>query len=101
MQDFPSAFLLAFNLIIELDADLVEIISLSLFVSVTAVAVAALIGFPLGSAVATLRFPGRQIVDVLLNALMGLPPVVIGLMVYMALYSFLFFQILVHISHYA
>jgi tungstate transport system permease protein len=85
MQDFSSAFALAFGLIVELNADLVEIISLSLLVSMTAVAVAALIGFPLGSAVAILRFPGRQVVDVLLNALMGLPPVVIGLMVYMAL----------------
>ncbi|MFT5506101.1 MAG: tungstate transport system permease protein [Gammaproteobacteria bacterium] len=85
MQDFSASFALAFGLMTDLNADLVEIISLSLIVSLTAVGLAALIGFPLGSAVATLRFPGRQIVDVLLNALMGLPPVVIGLMVYMAL----------------
>ncbi|MDX1605476.1 MAG: ABC transporter permease, partial [Candidatus Competibacterales bacterium] len=68
-----------------LDPDLVEIVVLSLQVSLSAVAVAALLGLPLGAAVALFRFPGRGAVIALLNALMGLPPVVVGLMVYLML----------------
>ncbi|MCP4234869.1 MAG: ABC transporter permease subunit [Aestuariibacter sp.] len=83
MQEFSSSFALAFNLLISLDADLLEIIGLSLHVSLVAVVIAAIIGFPLGASIAVMRFPGRQVVDVLLNALMGLPPVVVGLLVYM------------------
>ncbi|MGD8418891.1 MAG: ABC transporter permease [Gammaproteobacteria bacterium] len=85
MQDFSAAFGVAFSLIANLDADLIEIIVLSLRVSLSAVLLAALIGFPLGAALAVIRFPGRQAIDVMLNALMGLPPVVVGLLVYMAL----------------
>ena len=85
MQDFSEAFTLAFSLILGADADLVEIIGLSLRVSLAAVALSALIGLPLGAFIAVLRFPGRQVIAVLLNALMGLPPVVVGLLVYMAL----------------
>lgn len=83
MQDFSSSFALAFGLIGGLDADLLEIIGLSLRVSLIAVIIAAIIGFPLGASIAVIRFPGRQAVDILLNALMGLPPVVVGLLVYM------------------
>jgi len=83
MQEFSNSFGLAFNLLISLDADLMEIIGLSLRVSLIAVVIAAFIGFPLGASIAVIRFPGRQAVDVLLNALMGLPPVVVGLLVYM------------------
>ncbi len=83
MQDFTSSFSLAFSLIIGLDADLLEIIGLSLRVSLTAVVISTLIGLPLGAAIAVTRFPGRRMLDVLLNALMGLPPVVVGLIVYM------------------
>jgi len=83
MQEFSSSFGLAFNLLFSLDADLMEIIGLSLRVSLIAVIIAALIGFPLGASIAVIRFPGRQAVDILLNALMGLPPVVVGLLVYM------------------
>ncbi len=85
MQDFSAAFGLAASLIVNADADLVEIIALSLRVSLAAVLVSALIGFPLGALTAVTRFPGRQAVAVILNALMGLPPVVVGLLVYMAL----------------
>ena len=85
MQDFSAAFSLAFSLIVGADADLIEIIGLSLRVSLSAVLLAALIGFPLGAALAVARFPGRQALAVILNALMGLPPVVVGLLVYMAL----------------
>src|SRR5690554_674483 len=58
---------------------------LSLQVSLLAVLIAAVLGFPLGAAVALWRFPGRGGVIVMLNALMGLPPVVAGLMVYLLL----------------
>jgi tungstate transport system permease protein len=85
MQDFSAAFGLAASLIIGFDADLVEIIALSLRVSLCAVLLSALIGFPLGALTAVLSFPGRQAIAVIMNALMGLPPVVVGLLVYMAL----------------
>lgn len=85
MQDFSGAFLEAFWLVLALDADLVEIVGLSLRVSLLAVAIAGLIGLPLGALLAVARFPGRGVVLVLLNALMGLPPVVVGLIVYLML----------------
>ncbi len=85
MDDFGNAFALAFGLIARLDADLLEIVGLSLRVSLTAVGLAALIGLPLGAAVALFRFPGRVAVAALLNAFMGLPPVVVGLIVYLLL----------------
>ena len=85
MQDFSSAFGLAATLIVGADADLLEIIALSLRVSLLAVLLSALIGLPLGAMIAVARFPGRHALAVLLNALMGLPPVVVGLLVYMAL----------------
>lgn len=85
MQDFGEAFALAFRLVISADPDLLEIILLSLKVSLTAVVIACLIGLPLGTAVAMGRFPGRTGVIILLNALMGLPPVVVGLLIYLLL----------------
>ncbi|HJO89067.1 MAG: ABC transporter permease [Alphaproteobacteria bacterium] len=85
MNDFHDAFIEAFSLIFDLDADLVEIINLSLKITFSGVALSALIGLPLGAAAALLRFPGRGTVVVLLNALMGLPPVVVGLVVYLLL----------------
>jgi tungstate transport system permease protein len=85
MQDLLEALGAALGLIVTLDHDLVEIIALSLRVSLTAVGISALVGLPLGAAVAVLRFPGRPSVIVLLNGLMGLPPVVVGLGVYLLL----------------
>jgi len=85
MQDFGDAFGLAFQLVFTADADLLEIIALSLRVSLTAVAAACAIGLPLGAAIAMGRFRGRTVVIVLLNALMGLPPVVVGLLIYLLL----------------
>jgi tungstate transport system permease protein len=75
----------ALALLIGLDSKLVEIVLLSLRVSLSAVGVAAVLGLPLGAAIAVGRFPGRQTVVVVLNALMGLPPVVVGLLVYLLL----------------
>ena len=85
MQDLTDALSAAPALILGLDADLLEIIALSLRVSLTAVAIAAFIGLPLGAVVALYRFPGRGTVSVVLSGLMGLPPVVVGLVVYIAL----------------
>lgn len=83
MQDFAGAFRLAFELIAGGDAALVDIVLLSLRVSVSAVLAACAVGLPLGAAIAIARFPGRGAVVILLNALMGLPPVAIGLLLYM------------------
>jgi tungstate transport system permease protein len=85
MDQIASAFDTAIALLVSLDADLVQIVVLSLKVSVVAVLLAAVIGLPLGAAVALLQFPGRRFVAVTLNALMGLPPVVVGLAVYLIL----------------
>ncbi len=75
----------ALALLVGLDSKLVEIVLLSLRVSLSAVAISALLGLPVGAAIAVSRFPGRQTVIVVLNALMGLPPVVVGLLVYLLL----------------
>jgi tungstate transport system permease protein len=85
MQDFGAAFGLAFHLIVAADPDFLEIVALSLRVSLSAVLIACAIGLPLGAGLAVLRFPGRQVAVVLLNALMGLPPVVVGLLIYLML----------------
>jgi tungstate transport system permease protein len=85
MQDFTEAFVLAFQLSASGNADLVEIVLLSLRVSLTAVLIAGLIGMPLGALLAVARFPGRGGLIVVVNALMGLPPVVVGLLVYLML----------------
>nr|WP_238367249.1 ABC transporter permease [Mesobacterium pallidum] len=76
---------LAIGLVLSGDADLAEIVGLSLRVSLTATGLACLIGLPIGALVAIGRFPGRSAVLVLMNALMGLPPVVVGLLVYLQL----------------
>jgi tungstate transport system permease protein len=83
--DFTQAFATALRLIVDLDANLVEIVVLSMQVSLSAVGLATLVGMPLGAATAVYRFPGRMGVVVVLNALMGLPPVVVGLVVYLIL----------------
>lgn len=85
MTDFASAIATAADLVLDLDPVMVEIVGLSLYVSICAVTIAAIVGLPLGAAVALFRFPGRVIITVILNALMGLPPVVVGLAVYLLL----------------
>jgi tungstate transport system permease protein len=85
MSEFGESLFTAIELILSFDPDLIEIVALSLYVSLSAVAIASAIGMPLGALVATTRFPGRAIVVVVLNALMGLPPVVVGLFVYLLL----------------
>jgi tungstate transport system permease protein len=85
MHSIIEAIRAAFGLIASGDATLGEIVLLSLSVSLSAVALATLLGLPLGAAIAVGRFPGRRAIIVLLNALMGLPPVVVGLVVYLLL----------------
>jgi tungstate transport system permease protein len=75
----------ALQLVLSGDPVLLGIVRLSLAVSLTAVAFAALIGIPFGAWLALNRFPGRQGVIVLVNAMMGLPPVVVGLAIYLLL----------------
>jgi tungstate transport system permease protein len=85
MSDFSSAFSTAFQMIGRLDAELRSIILLSLRVSLMGSACAFLIGAPLGMALAVYRFHGRGMLVVLANTLLGLPPVVAGLAVYLLL----------------
>ena len=85
MQGFASEFSSALALILNGDAELWAIVLLSLKVSIFAVLISAVIGMPVGAALAVARFPGRRILIVLVNALMGLPPVVVGLLVYLML----------------
>ena len=85
MSSFSSSFSTALELVITANPDLVEIVLLSLQVSLSAVLIAAVIGMPLGALIAVRKFPGRAIVVTLLNSLMGLPPVVLGLVVYLML----------------
>ena len=85
LQGIAEAFGQAWRLVLTGDPALVEIIGLSMQVSLTASVLACLIGLPIGAWVAIARFRGRDAVLILMNALMGLPPVVIGLLVYLYL----------------
>jgi tungstate transport system permease protein len=85
MNDFASALHVALGLIARFDVDLRAIVLLSLQVSLTASACAFAIGAPLGTALAVYRFRGRGAVVVVANSLLGLPPVVVGLSVYVLL----------------
>jgi tungstate transport system permease protein len=83
MNDIGRAFAHALDLIAGLDAELVAIVLLSLRVSLSATLIAFAIGAPLGAALAIYRVPGRGLLLVVVNALLGLPPVVAGLLVYL------------------
>jgi tungstate transport system permease protein len=85
LNSIAEALLGAYSLVVGADAKLIEIVALSLTVSLSAVFFASLLALPLGAAVAVTRFRGRRALIVMLNALMGLPPVVVGLVVYLLL----------------
>ena len=85
MNTVSESLALAVGLVTHADANLVDIVLLSLRVSLTATFFAAYVGLPLGAAIAVGRFPGRSALIVVLNAMMGLPPVVVGLVVYLLL----------------
>ena len=85
MHDIADALAAAGSLVLSGDPALIGIVTLSLGVSLTAVLLASVLGLPFGAALAVLRFPGRHAAVVGVNALMGLPPVVAGLIVYLFL----------------
>ena len=85
MNSIIEGFLKAFSLILTLDRELVGIIILSLQVSGTALLIASLIGIPAGAITGLMKFPGRGFIVMLSNTFMGLPPVVVGLFVYLIL----------------
>lgn len=85
MSDFSTALAQSLLLLFQLDRDLWEIIGLSLRVSLSAVIIATALGLPLAAALAATRFPGDNLIKILVNTLMALPPVVVGLVVYLLL----------------
>ena len=84
-MDGRNAFATAVDLMLALDPNFLEIVALSLRLALSSVLLSAVLGLPLGAWLALARFPGRDAVVVLFNALMGLPPVVAGLGVYLLL----------------
>jgi tungstate transport system permease protein len=85
VSDIAQAFAAAFALLRHLDPELIGIVALSLRVSLSATAIAMVLAAPLGALLAVTRFPGRHVLIVLTNALLGLPPVVVGLAGYLLL----------------
>ncbi len=85
MHDLGQAFIAACRLIAGFDPELIGIVALSLKVSLSATMIALMIGAPAGAALAVTRFRGRQAIVVVANALLGLPPVVVGLLLYLML----------------
>jgi tungstate transport system permease protein len=85
MPEISQGFAQALGLVASLDADLLRIVALSFRVSGVAVLIAALFGLPFGAWLALSRFPGRQALIAVLNGMMGLPPVVVGLLIYLLL----------------
>ena len=85
MNDFAQAFSIAFAMVATFDADLVEIVRLSLLVSLTAVVIATVVGLPIGALLAIRHFPTRGFWVGVFTSFMGLPPVVVGLFVYLML----------------
>ncbi|USG60656.1 ABC transporter permease [Sneathiella marina] len=85
MNDLTEGLVAAFRLVVTLDSDLIEISLRSLQVTVSAVVIAAIVGLPFGAWLAVTRFRFRRIAIAVLNAMMGLPPVVVGLIVYILL----------------
>ncbi len=85
MPDLASSVVIACRLILTLNAELIGIVALSLFISLSATLIALIVGAPIGALLAVAEFPGRKAAIVLANALLGLPPVVVGLFVYLLL----------------
>jgi len=83
MQSFTEAFNLASTLLLEGNKELLEIVFLSLKISTLSTVIGCMIGFPLGAIIVVYRFPGRRFTILMINTLMGLPPVVVGLGVYL------------------
>jgi tungstate transport system permease protein len=85
MDSIIEGFRRAFLLIVHLDPELLKIIFLSIEVSAAALLIATTLGLPVGAVIGLRKFPGRGLIISLLNSFMGLPPVVVGLFVYLIL----------------
>lgn len=85
MDTISQSLALALHMVTHVDPRLAQIVGLSIAISLTSTLCSAVIGLPLGAAVGIARFPGRNPLVVALNAAMGLPPVVVGLVVYLLL----------------
>ena len=83
MTDFQASGYTAIELILELDSNLLEIILLSLKVTLSSTFISAILGIYIGTMVSIRNFPGKNAIIILLNSFMGLPPVVVGLFVYL------------------
>ena len=83
MSEINEAFKLSIQLILLFDQDLSEIVFLSLRVTLTALVISCVIGFLIGSIVASNKFFGKNVLLILINSFMSLPPVVVGLIVYL------------------
>ncbi len=83
MEVFLKAFITALELILNFDISLYEIVGLSLQISITSLLIASIIGFPIGVFLAITQFSGRSFIISIFNSLMGMPPVVVGLIVYL------------------
>ena len=81
-MEFLTPFKIAFSLLSSADPELIAIIRLSITISVTAVACSLLVGLPIGAILASIKFPGRQAIIILSNTLLSMPPVVVGLIIY-------------------
>ena len=81
-MEFLTPFKIAFNLLISVDPELMAIIRLSMTISLSAVACSLLVGLPVGAILASMKFPGRQAIIILSNTLLSMPPVVVGLIIY-------------------
>ena len=84
MDVYLEAFSTAFKLIIWLDPPLFEIVWLSIKVSISSLLIASIFGFPIGALLAIKSFPGKALIITIFNSMMGMPPVVVGLVVYLA-----------------
>lgn len=84
-MEVGAAFSAAIGMMVDLDPGFLGIVGLSLRVTLSAVLIAAVLGMPVGAMIALSRFPGRSVVIVIINALMGLPPVVAGLAMFLVL----------------
>ena len=81
-MEFLTPFKIAFSLLLAADPELMRIIRLSMLISLSAVACSLAIGLPVGALLASIKFPGRQAIIILSNTLLSMPPVVVGLIIY-------------------
>jgi tungstate transport system permease protein len=81
-MEFLTPFKIAFGLLLSADPELMGIIQLSMIISLSAVATSLIIGLPVGAVLASVKFPGRQFIIILSNTLLSMPPVGVGLIIY-------------------